>query len=94
MHKQNVPLAIPGDNIGFNVKLPVKDIKRGDVVGDTNNDPPKETEAFTAQIIVINHPNGIHEGYSPIIDCHTSHTACRFDSIKARIDRRSGAVLE
>lgn len=94
MHKENVPQAIPGDNIGFNVRLAVKDIKRGDVVGETTNDPPKEALSFTAQIIVIDHPNGIHEGYSPIIDCHTSHTACRFDKIKAKIDKRSGAVLE
>lgn len=94
MHKENVLEAIPGDNIGFNVKLAVKDIKRGDVAGETNNDPPKETLSFTSQIIVIDHPNGIHEGYSPIIDCHTSHTACRFETLKAKIDRRTGVVLE
>ena len=94
MHKENIDQAIPGDNVGFNVRLQVKDIKRGDVMGETHNDPPKETLSFTSQIIVIDHPNGIHEGYSPIVDCHTSHIACRFDQIKAKVDRRSGVVIE
>jgi len=43
MHHESIPEAIPGDNVGFNVKgLSVKDIKRGYVCGDTKNDPPKE----------------------------------------------------
>ena len=42
-HHEKVPEAIPGDNVGFNVKgLTVKDIKRGYVCGDSNNDPPRE----------------------------------------------------
>lgn len=48
-------------------------------MGETMNDPPKEVISFTSQIVVIDHPNGIHEGYSPIVDCHTTHIACRFD---------------
>ena len=79
MHKQEIPQAIPGDNVGFNVKLNVKDIKRGDVMGETNNDPPREALSFTSQVVVINHPNSIHEGYSPVLDCHTCHCACKFE---------------
>ncbi|MFM7857790.1 MAG: EF-Tu/IF-2/RF-3 family GTPase [Flammeovirgaceae bacterium] len=42
MHHESVPEAIPGDNVGFNIKgLSVKDIKRGYVAGDSKNDPPK-----------------------------------------------------
>jgi translation elongation factor EF-1alpha len=33
MHKSNVDIASPGDNVGFNVKLSVKDVQRGDVMG-------------------------------------------------------------
>ena len=41
MHHESVPEAIPGDNVGFNIKgLSVKDIKRGYVAGDSKNDPP------------------------------------------------------
>lgn len=41
MHHEQLKEAIPGDNVGFNIKgLSVKDIKRGNVAGDTKNDPP------------------------------------------------------
>lgn len=42
MHHEQVEVANPGDNVGFNVKLKVNEIKRGYVAGDVNADPPKE----------------------------------------------------
>ncbi len=45
-------------------------------------------------MIIINHPGEIHEGYSPVIDCHTAHIACRFDKLLSKIDKRTGKVLE
>jgi len=49
MHHEALVEAIPGDNVGFNVKnLSIKDIKRGNVCGDTKNDPPKECANFFA----------------------------------------------
>ena len=90
MHHEKVEQAIPGDNIGFNVRnVSTKDIKRGFVVGDVKNDPPSGVESFTAQVIVMNHPGQIHAGYSPVLDCHTSHIACRFDKLLTKIDRRT-----
>jgi len=51
MHHTALDLANPGDNVGFNVKnVSVKDIRRGNVAGDSKNDPPKETEEFKAQV--------------------------------------------
>jgi elongation factor 1-alpha len=47
-----------------------------------------------AQVIILNHPGQINKGYTPVLDCHTSHIACRFDEIQAKIDRRNGKVLE
>ena len=46
------------------------------------------------QVIVLNHPGEIHAGYSPVLDCHTAHIACKFAELKEKIDRRSGKVLE
>jgi len=90
-----LPEALPGDNVGFNVKsLSVKDIRRGMVAGDAKNDPPQETESFNAQVIVLNHPGVIHAGYAPVLDCHTAHIACKFNEILTKVDRRSGAELE
>lgn len=95
MHHTLLEEANPGDNIGFNVKgLSAKDIKRGHVVGNAKDNPPKEAESFTAQVIVINHPNKISPGYTPVCDCHTSHIACQFNTLVEKIDRRTGAVIE
>jgi len=95
MHHEALAEAVPGDNVGFNVKnVSVKDIKRGMVAGDSKNDAPKECKSFYAQVIVMNHPGEIHAGYSPVLDCHTAHIACKFSELKEKIDRRSGKVLE
>ena len=52
MHHEALPEALPGDNVGFNVKnVSVKEIKRGMVAGDSKNDPPKGAVNFTAQVI-------------------------------------------
>jgi len=49
MHHEALVEAVPGDNVGFNVKsLSIKDIKRGNVCGDSKNDPPRETASFLA----------------------------------------------
>merc|ERR1712037_988092 len=95
MHHEQVEEALPGDNVGFNVKnLSVKDIKRGYVCSDSKNDPAKDTEMFVAQVIVLNHPGQIQAGYTPVLDCHTSHIACRFDKIRSKVDKRNGKVTE
>ncbi|KAL2297025.1 hypothetical protein Nmel_015079 [Mimus melanotis] len=80
MHHEALSEALPGDNVGFNVKnVSVKDIRRGNVCGDSKSDPPQEAA---------------HAGYSPVIDCHTAHIACKFAELKEKIDRRSGKKLE
>ena len=95
MHHESLSEAQPGDNVGFNVKnVSVKDIRRGYVASDSKNDPAQQAENFTAQVIVLNHPGQISNGYSPVLDCHTAHIACKFQEIKTKVDRRSGKTLE
>jgi len=95
MHHEQLPEAIPGDNVGFSVRnISVKDIKRGYVTSNEKEDPAQEAENFLAQVIVLNHPNQINAGYSPVLDCHTTHTACKFETLVSKIDRRTGKVLE
>jgi elongation factor 1-alpha len=95
MHHESLPEALPGDNVGFNIKnVSVKEIRRGNVCGDSKNDPPKETDNFMAQVIIMNHPGEIHAGYSPVLDCHTAHIACKFSELLKKVDRRSGKEIE
>lgn len=95
MHHEALQEAVPGDNVGFNVKnVSVKELRRGYVAGDTKNNPPKGAENFTAQVIVLNHPGQISNGYTPVLDCHTAHIACKFSEIKEKVDRRSGKSVE
>jgi len=95
MHHEALEEATPGDNVGFNVKgLSIKDIKRGMVAGDTKNDPPMRAETFQAQVIVLDHPNKIMAGYTPVLDCHTSHIACKFNKLLQTVDKRTGQAKE
>jgi elongation factor 1-alpha len=94
MHHEQIPEAKPGDNVGFSVRgINKTDIKRGDVVGHVNN-PPKVAKEFTAQIIVLQHPNVITKGYTPVFHCHTAQVACKVTEIVKKIDPKSGATLQ
>jgi elongation factor 1-alpha len=94
MHHESLPQAVPGDNVGFNIKnVAVKDIRRGNVASDSKNDPCADTDTFEAQVIVMNHKN-IQNGYAPVLDCHTCHIACKFETIKNKSDRRTNKVVE
>lgn len=51
MHHESLTEALPGDNVGFNIKnVSAKEIRRGNVCGDSKNDPPKEAATFKAQV--------------------------------------------
>ena len=95
MHHEQLVEGLPGDNVGFNVKnVSVKEIRRGNVAGDSKNNPPKGAESFNAQVIVLNHPGQIGAGYAPVLDCHTAHIACKFAELLEKIDRRTGKSIE
>jgi elongation factor 1-alpha len=95
MHHESISEALPGDNVGFNLRgVSVKEIRRGFVCGDSKNEPPSDTASFNAQVIVMNHPGQIQNGYAPVVDIHTAHIACKFQEIIEKIDRRTGKVIE
>lgn len=51
MHHEALTEAVPGDNVGFNVKnVSVKELRRGYVAGDSKANPPKGAADFTAQV--------------------------------------------
>jgi elongation factor 1-alpha len=94
IHHQSIPEAKPGDNVGFNVRgVSKQEIKRGDVAGHPDN-PPTVAKEFTAQIVVLQHPTVITAGYTPVFHCHTASVACKIEEIIAKVDPRTGAVLQ
>ena len=93
-HHVKIPKAVPGDNIGFNIRgVSKKDIHRGDVAGHPDN-PPTVAKEFTGQIIVIYHPTAVAAGYSPVLHAHTGQVSCRFTELIAKLDPRTGQTVE
>jgi len=94
MHHEPLSQAVPGDNIGFNVRgVGKNDVKRGDVVGPVDN-PPTVAEEFTAQIVVLQHPSAIAVGYTPVLHVHTAQVACTFTELVKKIDPKTGQTKE
>ncbi|CAI4834903.1 ADQ_G0055890.mRNA.1.CDS.1 [Saccharomyces cerevisiae] len=79
MHHEQLEQGVPGDNVGFNVK---------------KQRSTKGLRFFQRYRHCLNHPGQISAGYSPVLDCHTAHIACRFDELLEKNDRRSGKKLE
>ncbi len=93
-HHVRIEKAEPGDNIGFNVRgISKRDIRRGDVAGHLDK-PPTVAEEFTARVFIIWHPTAITVGYTPVLHVHTASVACRIVEIKAKLDPRTGKVVE
>ncbi|MHA2052801.1 MAG: GTP-binding protein [Candidatus Hodarchaeales archaeon] len=98
-HKE-IPQALPGDNIGFNIKtknIGAKDIIRGAVLSDPK-DPAKalrpNIDAFLSLVLVVrglgkkakkkDEAWGIHENYSPVVHCGTAQVACRVTAVQEK----------
>ncbi|ELW70639.1 Elongation factor 1-alpha 1 [Tupaia chinensis] len=87
--------ALPEDNVGFNVKnVSIKDLRHGNVAGDSKNDPLMEAAGFTFQVIILNHPGQISVGHAPVLGCHTAHNAHEFAELKVKIHHSSGKKVE
>ncbi|MEM0482457.1 MAG: translation elongation factor EF-1 subunit alpha [Nitrososphaerota archaeon] len=94
MHHAPLQQAVPGDNIGFNLKgIDKSQLSRGMVASHVDS-PCKVAEEFEAQIIVINHPTAVAVGYTPVMHIHTAQVAVKFKELKAKIDPRTGQVVE
>jgi elongation factor 1-alpha len=92
MHHQEIKEAVPGDNIGWNVRgVEKKDIRRGDVCGSVAK-PPTVADEFTAQIVVLQHPSAITIGYTPVLHCHTAQVAGTITAILKKLDPKTGQV--
>lgn len=93
-HHERIPQALPGDNVGFNIRGIAKtDIHRGDVAGHTDK-PPTVAKEFVGQIIIIFHPTAVAQGYTPVLHAHTATMAATFTELVSKIDPRTGQTVE
>lgn len=97
MHHEEIPQAIPGDNVGFSIRgITMQDASRGDCLGHPK-DPPtviNPNGKWTGQVIVIWHPTAIAQGYTPVVHSHTAQVASKFVSLLKKLDQKTGAVIE
>jgi len=71
IHKQDRKEVFCGENVGLALKSGAKgdltQIKKGNVISDTKNNPCVVYPACEARVVVVEHPKGIKVGYCPVI---------------------------
>merc|ERR1712107_764791 len=79
MHHSLVDFANPGDNVGLNIKGlgKINMPRSGDVMVYKKDTTLGQTKEFSAQIQVLDIPNEIKVGYSPIGFVRCGRSACR-----------------
>jgi len=94
MHHKSAPQALPGDNVGLNVKnLSKENMPRvGDVMIQKADDTLKACATFTAAVQILDHPGELKVGYSPIAFVRTGRSACRISKINWKIGKETGGA--
>jgi elongation factor 1-alpha len=92
MHHKAVPEAKPGDNVGMNVKnLDKQNMPHsGDVMVYKKDTTLSPVKSFDAQIQILDIPNEIKIGYSPIGFVRCGRAACRITGIKWKMGKETG----
>merc|ERR1712217_707310 len=92
MHHSRVDFANPGDNVGLNIKgLDKNNMPRsGDVMVYKKDTTLGQTKEFNAQIQVLDIPNEIKVGYSPIGFVRCGRSACRINKLTWKMGKETG----
>jgi elongation factor 1-alpha len=92
MHHKRHDQALPGDNVGLNIKGLIKENmpRAGDVMIYKKDDTLKHVKNFTAQIQVLDIPGEIKVGYSPIGFVRCGRAACRISTLKWKMGKETG----
>ena len=93
MHHKMISQALPGDNVGLNIKgLDKKNMpKIGDVIYIEKENILKPVKEFRAQVAVQEHPGQLKIGYSPLIHVRTSKASCKMTQILWKTNKKSGS---
>merc|ERR1712187_90969 len=89
---KGMDVANPGDNVGLNIKgLDKQNMPRsGDVMVYKKDTTLGQTKEFDAQIQVLDIPNEIKVGYSPIGFVRCGRSACRISKLKWKMGKETG----
>jgi elongation factor 1-alpha len=94
MHHQALSEAFAGDNVGVNIRgVGKQDIDRGDVIAHVDS-APAVVEEFIAQVVILDHPTIIAQGYTPVLHVHTAQVPVKFEELQKKIDPRTGQVIQ
>ncbi|EER02211.1 hypothetical protein Pmar_PMAR001674 [Perkinsus marinus ATCC 50983] len=87
--------AVAGDNIGIKIEgVTSKEVRRGQVLCCIGDAAVGEYRRVDAHVVMVNFPGELRPGYSPVIDIGTASSTVQFKSLKKRLHRTSGTVLE
>jgi elongation factor 1-alpha len=91
MHHKSIKKAVPGDNVGLNMKGLNKDNmpRTGDVMILAKDETLKVAAKFTAQVQVLDVPNEVKTKYCPTIFVRTGHSSCRLTAINWKIGKET-----
>lgn len=81
--------------MGFSVKkFTTKDIRRGQVIGYTDDHPPICVSHFTALLHVTKLNHWIKSGEKYTFFCHNVRQICTITELFSKVDRRTGKIVK
>lgn len=92
---KNVEKGVDGDLVSFRIDgINTSELKRGCVIGNPLNSPPRNVQEITAQIVLMNPVGEIVVGYSPVFHIHTASMQLKITSMTRKIDKQKGTLIE
>jgi len=92
MHHKSYPEAVPGDNVGLNIKGLTKENmpKTGDIMYIIKQNDLKPVKSFKATVYVQDHPGQLKTGFAPIVHSRTAKAACKMTKIHWKQSKKTG----
>lgn len=82
IHRTDQKEVVCGENVGMALKSGAKgnlnQIRKGNVISETKNNPCQIYQACKARLVIIDHPKGIKPGFTPVMDLGSHHVPVKF----------------